>query len=447
MYSSPTSGYRKVIYQIVVVLGMSWFCQPLLFAQEGFKGFLKNKEGFKLEPFAQLQLWSVYSMNQKVYNTQTKGYDDVGNRLNFLMRRGRIGFRMQPYDNLKATVIFAFDAVGRDVESGVFGAGNNGAIPSVGIFDAFMEWRLKKGSEKLFLVAGYFRPQISRESITPAWQVGSMEKAASQTYLRQHIVGVNSGRSVGLNLGGLFQSKTGKVYFNYNLGIFNPGFYYNTNNSVGSQFSPLLVGRAVLSLGDPEIKQYGISYVQNYFNQRKGISLAIDGSSQGKTDLFKSNTSFGGDILLNWGHLNMDAEYHQMIRSGSRTLANNAGTRTFDYHSSVKHVRVGYNWIAGKKLFLEPTFTLMHFQGAGDALGQADAAAVRSSAGNETSYDAGINWHLQERRLKLLLHYTWRQGDPGAAGNGAQINDYFTQANVGAIRRGNWIGLGVNAIF
>ena len=447
MYSHITSGSRSAISHIFAILLMFFLGHPLLLAQEGFKGFLKTKEGFKLEPSAQLQLWSVYSTDQKVYNTQTKAYDEVGNRLNFLMRRGRIGFKMQPYNNLKATVVFAFDAVGRDVESGVIGSGNNGAIPSVGVFDAFMEWRLKKGSEKLFLVAGFFRPQISRESITPAWQVGSMEKAATQNYLRQHIVGMNSGRSVGLNLGGMLNNKTENVFFNYNLGIFNPAYYFNAYNSVGSQFSPLLVGRAVLSLGDPEIKQYGISYNQNYFNQRKGISLAIDGSSQGKTDLFKSNTSFGGDILLNWGHLNMDAEYHQMVRSASRTLASNAGTRTFDYHSSVKHLRIGYNWIAGKKLFLEPTFTMMHFQGAGDALEQADATAVRSSAGNETSYDAGINWHLQERRLKLLLHYTWRHGDPGAAGNGAQVNDYFTQANVGAIRRGNWIGLGVNAIF
>jgi hypothetical protein len=417
------------------------------FAQEGFKGFLKNKEGFKLEPFAQFQLWSVYSSNQKVFNAQSKAYERVDNRLNFLLRRTRIGFRMQPYDNLKATVIFSFDAIGRDVQSGVFGIGNNGAIPAVGIFDAFLEWRLKPGSEKLILVAGYFRPQISRESITPAWQVGSFEKSATQNYLRQHLIGVNSGRSTGVNLGGLFKGPTEKVYLNYNVGIFNPGFYYNNNNSVGTQFSPLLVARAVLSLGDPELKQYSISYIQNYYNLRKGVSLALNGSIQGSTDLFRQNASIGADVLLNWRKINLDAEYHHLLRSGSRELPNNSGTRTFDYKASVEHIRVGYNWIAGKKLFLEPTFTLMHFQGATTALSQADASAVRSSSGAETSYDAGINWHLQERRLKLLLHYTWRQGDPGAAGDGATVNDYFTQANVGAIRRGNWLGLGLNAIF
>lgn len=437
-------GRPGLLFLFFTWMFMAW---TPLFAQEPFQGFLKNREGFKIEPFAQFQLWSVYSTNQKVFNTQTKVYDKVEDRLNFLIRRGRIGFRMQPYDNLRATVMFSFDAIGRDVQSGVFGAANNGAIPSIGLFDAFLEWRLQKKSERFFLVAGYFRPQISRESITAAWQVGSFEKSATQNYLRQHLIGVNAGRTTGVNLGGLLRNKGERVCLNYNVGIFNPGFYAYSNNSVGSQFSPLLAGRAVLSLGDPELKQYGISYSQNYFNQRKGISLALDGSTQGQTDLFNRNTSVGADVLLNWKALNLDAEFHRMLRSGSRQLPNNAGLREFDYASTVQHLRISYNWIAGKKLFLEPSFTLMHYKGATDALGQADALAVRTSSGTETTQDLGINWHLQERKLKLLLHYTWRKGDPGAAGDGATVNDYFTQSSVGAIKRGNWLGLGVNAIF
>ena len=435
---------RVLLSSFLAWISLSW---TPLFAQEPFQGFLKNREGFKIEPLLQFQFWSVYSSNQKVFNAQSKVYDAAEDRLNFLIRRGRVGFRMQPFDNLKATVMLSFDAIGRDVQSGSFGAANNGAIPSVGLFDAFLEWRLKPQSEKFFLVAGYFRPQISRESITPAWQVGSLEKSATQTYLRQHIVGLNAGRTAGVNLGGLLKNSTERVCLNYNLGVFNPGFYANSNNSVGRQFSPLLVGRAVLSLGDPELKQYGISYLQNYFNQRKGISLALDGSTQGQTDLFSRNTSIGADVLLNWKALNVDAEYHRMLRNGSRQLPNNARLRNFAYASSVQHLRLSYNWIAGKKLFLEPTFTLMHYQGATDSLRQADALAVHTFAGTETYYDTGINWHLQERKLKLMLHYIWRKGNPGAAGDGATVNDYFNQANVGAIRRGNWLGLGVNAIF
>ncbi|WP_421794411.1 hypothetical protein [Haliscomenobacter sp.] len=414
-----------------------------LLAQEGFKGFLKNKEGFKLEPFAQFQLWSVYSTNQQVFNTQTKVYDKVDDRLNFLLRRTRIGFRMQPYDNLKGTVIFSFDAIGRDVQSGIFGAGNNGAIPSVGIFDAFLEWRLKSKSEKMFVVAGFFRPQIGRESITAAWQVASMEKALTQNYLRQHLVGVGSGRSVGVNVGGLLMNQNQNLVLNYNIGMFNPAYSYNNGNSVGSQFSPLITGRAVLSIGTPEMKQYGIAYNNNFFNKRKGVSIALDYSSQGKSDLFKSSSSVGTDVLLNFGGLNFDAEIHETARRSERDNR----SRIFAYRSTFGHIRAGYNLILGKKYFVEPIFMFARFRGAPDLEGQADALAVRSSSGTETTYDAGINWHLQERRLKLLLHYTWREGNPGAAGNGATVNDYFTQVNVGAIRRGNWLGLGLSAIF
>ncbi len=72
---------------------------------------------------------------------------------------------------------------------------------------------------------------------------------------------------------------------------------------------------------------------------------------------------------------------------------------------------------------------------------------MKQSYGEETTYDAGINWYLDGKNLKVLLHYTWRSGDPGEAGPGSQANMFFSQNGLGAIRRGNWLGLGVNAIF
>jgi hypothetical protein len=195
------------------------------------------------------------------------------------------------------------------------------------------------------------------------------------------------------------------------------------------------------------MKQYGIAYQMNYFNQRKGISIAFDATGQGKTDFFRSNRSVGTDLLLNWAGLTLNAEYHLLYRQGERKLADNLTTRSFSYLSKVGHLRAGYNLILGKKYFVEPAFMYMQFNGAKDPIGQADAAAVRTFAGSETTCDAGLNWYLHERHLKVLLHYTWRAGDPGAAGDGATVNEFFNQLNFGAIRRGNWVGLGVNAIF
>jgi hypothetical protein len=423
------------------------FCAALLcsfgslFAQRDTNGVVQNRPNWRIEPFASFQLWSVYSMNHQIYNNQTKLYEKVDDRLNFIFRRARLGFRMQPYERLRFNLIFAYDGAGKDVLSSSLGVANNGANPSFGLFDGFMDWRIKPRKESMFLTAGFFRPQVGRESITAAWAVASMEKSQTQNYLRQHIVGVGPGRVIGANLGGLLFNQSKKLVFNYNLGIFNPAFLSNNGQSTGKQYSPMLAYRAVVSIGDPEMSQYVINYLMNFYGRRRGISLALDGTWQGQTDFFKTNTSLGGDVLLNHGVLNFDAEYHQLARTGQN------GPQETGQKSWVGHLRGGLTFKLKKNGYLEPAFMLMRFRGAMSALDQAQATQLRMTEGEDTNYDLGLNWHLQERRLKLLLHYTWRQGDLGAAAPGSTINEFFNQPGFGAIRRGNWLGLGLNAIF
>lgn len=414
-------------------------------AQKSFDQWWKEKEGFRIEPFVMLQLWSSYSMGQEVYNKESNRYEPVDDRFNLLLRRARLGFRMQPYDNLKFTLLGAYDMIGRDVNTALLGSTNNGSLPAFGIWDAFLEWRLKPGSEAMHIVAGYFRPQFSRESITSGWATTSFEKAMSQNYIRKHLVGTGPGRALGINLGGLFLTDNKKLGLNYNIGVFNPVYMANDGNSTGADFSPLLVGRAVVYLGDPEMKTYKIGYDINYFGQRKGLSIGLGGSWQGSTALFRKSYSAEVDYLLNWGPLNIDGEWNFMWRDGSRPSGNN-GPRSFTYYAGTGHARIGYNLVAGK-LFLEPTFMAMRFNGATDAEGQADAKAIGASSGKDFTYDAGLNWYLNKTRLKLALHYTWNEGDAGAGGAGFTGNAYFSQPGVGAIRRGNWIGLGLGAIF
>lgn len=423
---------------ILVLLFFSAFAM----AQENFDGWLKKKEGAKLEPFAMVQLWSSYSIGQEVYNTTTGLYENVENRPNIQLRRARLGFRAEPYAGLKFTIVGAYDLLGRDVNTALVGGANNDNLPAFGIWDAFFQWKMKQGSEALNLVGGYFRPQLSRESITSGWSVNSMEKAMSQTYIRTQLVGRSPGRALGLNLGGLLQNKK----LNYNVGIFNPLYQTNNSNSTGSSFSPLLVGRIAYSIGDPEMTNYKIGYDINYFGKRKGVTLAAGGSWQGATDLFERSYTAAFDMLLNYGPLNVDGEWNVMWRDGSRILVDQE-VRDFTYQSGTGHIRAGYNVVVANKFFLEPSFMLMHFQGEKDTVNQADAVAVGASSGSETTYDAGINWYLNAKRLKIMLHYTWRTGDAGDAGDGARVNQFFSQSNVGAIRRGDWIGLGVNAIF
>ena len=270
-----------------------------------------------------------------------------------------------------------------------------------------------------------------------------MEKAMSQNYIRKHLVGYGPGRALGVNLGGLLLDEDQKLGFNYNVGFFNP--LYN-GNTLGTEFSPLLVGRVVVYLGDPEMTDYRIGYDINYYNQRKGLSLGVGGAVQGDNNFFQKSYAASADMLFNWGPLNVDGEWNFMWRNGQRPTDDN-GMRSFTYASNTGHVRAGYNLILGNRFFLEPSFMMVQFNGALDATGQADAVAIGDSAGQERTYDLGLNWYLNKKALKLMLHYTWNAGDAGDADPGFTGNLYFSQPVVGPIRRGNWIGLGINAIF
>jgi hypothetical protein len=400
------------------------------FSQPAFSNWLKPKEGAKIEPFLAFQLWSAYSMGQEVYDTGTKQYVPAGDRFNVFFRRGRAGLKASPYDNLSFTFIAAFDGLGKDALNAALGPANNLTTPQLSLWETFLQWK----AGKVILTAGYFRPQLSRESITAAWGVNSMEKAMSQTYIRKHLTGIGTGRAPGLNLGGLILPEGKNWGLNYNVGIFNPVYQAYNGNSTGFRFSPVFVGRAVLYLGEPEQTQYQTSYQINYFGERKGLSIAGGGAWQGATDLFDRSWAASTDLLFNWGPLNLDGEWNWMWRD--------------DHFSQTGHIRAGYNLALKQRYFLEPVFMVMQFSGASDLAGQAKAKALGGYSGSETTFDAGINWYLNKSRLKLMLHYTWHQADAGEAeGTAFTGNAWFSESGVGAIRRGNWLGLGVNAIF
>lgn len=383
-----------------------------------------------------MQLWGIYSTGMEVYNANSGKYESVDDRFNVSFRRARLAFAGEPYKNLKYNVVLFYDQAGRDILSSGIGTTNK-ADPAVGLWDAFVQWKISK-NEGLNLIGGWFRPQMQRESITSAWATTSFEKSMSQNYLRNHLVGTGPGRAAGLNLGGILSKN--KVSVNYNLGIFNPVTAALSGGSVGKKYSPLLAGRVSVSLGDPEFNKYGISYDVNFFNKRKGVSLDFNAAHQGETELFQSSTAFGPGLLLNWGPINLDGEWMFLKREGVDT------TRTFTADEATGHLRLGVNVPTGK-FVLEPVFMVMKFKGGMDASEQSDAALLKMSAGEETTFDAGVNWYLDGKNLKLALHYTWRTGDAGAAGDGSQVNAFFSQPGVGAIHRGNWLGLGLNAIF
>ncbi|HMO40321.1 MAG TPA: porin [Saprospiraceae bacterium] len=428
---------RVILYTAMFLL----LVPAILIAQAGetSENQQVKKNNVKIEPFLMLQLWSSYSIGQTLFDAEKAQYEPVDDRFNIMLRRARIGFRAQPYEGLEFTVVTAYDMIGRDIHSALVGEPNNGAIPKLGIWDAYLQWSVHKNSEAFNIVAGYFRPQLSRESITSGWSVNSMEKSMSQNYIRKHLVGTGVGRAAGLNVGGLLLHHK----INYNIGIFNPVFHSNNGNSTGVHYAPLLSGRVAVNIGEPEMNRYKVAYDINYFNERHGLTLAAGAAWQGRTDLFSESYMTSVDMLLNLGAFNLDGEWNQMWREGRRSLENEHFITSY----ATGHIRAGYNVMIDHRFFIEPSFMLMHFAGALDAEGQENARALNSHSGTETTYDAGVNWYLNRKNLKLMLHYTWHTGQPGAAGAGAAVNTFFHQKDVGAIQRGNWLGLGMHAIF
>ncbi len=424
---------RSVVFAWFMVSAWAW-AQP---------SWLLRQDSLPIESFVMLQLWGTYTQGQRVWQADSGRYEAVNDRADLQLRRARLGFKGEPYRGLKYTLLLFYDLIGRDLLSGTVG-GSNGPTPNLGIWDAFLQWRIHPKAETWYLTAGYFRPQLGRESITSAWSVNSMEKATTQAYLRQHLVGTGAGRATGINLGGLLRPWP-RLGLSYNLGVFVPQFTASHAQTMGRQFAPLWVGRAVLHLGDPEQTRYRIGYEINYFGQRKGFSLGVGGAWQGAHGALGPSQVLSMDLLANYGPLSLDGEFSLMRRQGQRPVES-AVMRNFTYTRRTAHLRGGFNLSVGRYV-IEPALMIERFGGGIDSTSQADAAAVGASAGQATTYDAGINWYLDGKHLKLALHYTWHQADAGDAPPGNTVNLFFYQSEVGPIRRGNWLAMGLSLIF
>lgn len=394
-----------------------------------------------IKTFFLLQLWSSYTTNEQVFDPEQQSYRPVEDRYNIWFRRAIVGFKAQPYANLQFKLLTAFDGIGKDLFSGANGSFNNGALPKIGILEAYAQWQCWPETEAFHVVAGYFRPQIGRESINSSWEITSMDRPLGYAYLRKHLTGSAFGRTAGVQLGGLLSYPEQGFGFEYGLGLFNPQFA-GPEGSSSENYSPLLTARGAVTFGDPEMDSYRVFRKVNYLSRRRGLTLAANAARQGPTDLFNGSSTLSADLLLNWGALNFDAEYAYLHREGRRSPAEEA-ERDFSSTSSTGHLRLSYNFQVGGYI-LEPSATYMFFQGVLDETAQADALAIGASAGRDRGVDVGFNWYVRDNNCKILLHYTWRWGDAGAAGDGATVNYYFSQSGLGAIRRGNWLGLGVN---
>jgi hypothetical protein len=394
---------------------------------------VKNPD-FKIEPFAQLQGWGVYSMNRSAQNDADKGLDKADQRANFFFRRARLGFRGKPYKDLTYTLSLYYDNVGHDGMAATRGTTNPGttsgrqtdvtrSVATVGVWDSFLTWKVAK-SDMLHVTAGYFRPQISRESLTAAFNVNSFEKAPSSNYVRQSVIGRNFGRGTGINFGGLKHSD--KFGYRYDVGVFNknttgstavkdptttPTTTYTNGETQGAENSLVYVGRFEMTFGDAEMDKYGFGRNINYFGKRKGITFALNGSSQDRTTTYRANKVAGADILFNYNNWTIDSEF-SYIYVKKNQAQQFAKSRT-------GHFRIGYSIFLENGTVLEPTAMVSSF------FGETGSDYI----GRDTVMDVGLNWYLDQNKYKFYAHYVKQDGDGNNlehrdGNNGYHYGDY-----------------------
>jgi hypothetical protein len=374
-------------------------------------------EGKELEIFFANQLWGVYTMD-RVENGQK--YD---NRMDFFLRRSRLGFQGKITEDLSWRVWFAYDNVGLDPHTAL---AKNGSIGLVGgntnnkefyIWDAMFTYALHKNWANI--TVGYFRPQVGRESITAGFEVLSFEKALTNFYPRQHLVGTGPGRETGVNIGGLYNDEKTKLGLNYNFGVFNVDKF--SGGTGGDNL--LYTARVAISYGDPEMKKYGLGYKVNYFGKRNGITFAVNyaylGRGKDGSSSFKNNQMLGFDILANYKDFTFNAEYDELKRSFDDS--------TKDYKDKVWHVRGGYNFTLPNKTILEPAITYSEWQG--------DKTHANND-GNFKVTDVGLNWYIKQNNIKLNLHYVKQTGTAKSLYNPD-----------GKSKAGDYVGVGLQLIF
>ena len=341
----------------------------------------------------QVQLWNVYSTNASDPSGQP-----VEDRWDLYLRRARLGLDGLIGKRIDYKITFAYDNIGKNAYTAATGAAQELDNAEFKLWDAYFTWAAHE--RWLNVTMGYFRPQIGRESITTAFEVDSLTKALNNVYPRLHLIDSGPGRETGINVGGLYHP--GGWGIHYNLGIFDVDHEEVDGQPGGVRWSPMLAGRLSFTLGQPEMEEYGLAYRVNYFGKRDGATLSLNYARQEGTDSFDGNSLMGGDILLNYGPLNVSAEYDRLERD----------TGVISYADNVYFVRCGFNIPLRNGEVLEPVVMYSKFAG--------DVNSVDNPSGFHEIKQINLNWYVNGNRFKINASYSW-QDDNLASGDFAGL--------------------------
>ncbi len=311
-------------------------------------------------------------------------------RYDMFIRRGRLGTTGRITPRLFYNATFAYDGVGKDSLSAAAGVPNAEDNTTFFPRDVFITYSLHP---LVNITTGYFRPRAGKESFYSSSFVISQEKSWASFQPRFHLVGRGIGRETGVNIGGL--KNWNRFGLLYDLGIFD----CNHPRIVGDNtiWTPLLTGRIVAFIGDPEITEYTLTFVQSGYGQRKGLSLGANIGYQSRTQLFYNNALTGIDAQLNYGPLDLIFEYNWLYRENLRN-----GDPTLPTTDQMLTLKVAWNFLFDNQTILQAVW--MYSDERADYQ-FANRQNPFTGAATQHVWEVGINYLLRRDRLKLGLHY------------------------------------------
>ncbi len=366
----------------------------------------------ELEVYQAIQVWGVYTLGAEAARTDADGLEPVADRADLFVRRGRLGVKGKLAARHGFNVVLAYDGLGKGAHSGIRGGSNPDNL-LIHVWDA--TWTFALHEDLAHLTVGYFRPQVGRLSMTGAFATHTFEKSLLQTYQRAHLVGRSNGREFGVNVGGLW--KAGVVGLHYNVGAFD-ATHSRLVGPFAERTSPLLAARVALSLGDPEHPRYSLSYATNTFGRRTGVTLAAQGTWQGRTEVFEQNDSVGFDLLGHFAGLTVMGEVHLLgnVRRGeARTV------------KQVWFASAGYSFPLPNGYALEPFATITRFDGEPRAPGY---------TGTDRQLELGLNWYVDGNNMRVNAAY--------GRGDGTATSEYTDGVR---FVRGDYVGLGLQYLY
>jgi len=379
------------------------------------------------------QFWCVATMGAAAADGA-----EVDDRLDFMLRRGRLDFRGRIDADVTCRIQFAFDKLGKDAFDAVPGTPQAPGNLDFYLFDLYATYRLR--ADWLYLTAGYFRPQVSFESIVSPHKVPSLDKSLVNALVREHLVGRSQGRETGIDLGG--RTAAGTTYLCYHLGLFDTNHGKILGNAAAGGWAPLWTARLSAGLGDPPRTGYGLGCTAQFFRQRRGLTLSVDGSYQGATNQtrdgdpgntrysggFRRNMVYGGDLLANYDGWNLSMECRWLHREFDDEFVAACDALTGPHYDDVVwHVRGSYEIPLPGKRFLEPAVMFSRFA--------ADRHSSRYPSGLHEQLSCGLNWYLDRHRHRISIHYVAQDGEP--------VSRYAKESG----RLGDYLGVGVQLTY